>query len=44
MGASTTDGEKEGKKWANPQKTKEEGGKEQTIRTARRQRHGGVAN
>lgn len=31
----------EGKKWAKPQKTKEEGGKEQTIRTARGQRHGG---
>lgn len=28
----------EGKKWAKPQKTKEEGGKEQTIRTARRPR------
>lgn len=33
-----------GKNWAKPQKTKEKDGKEQTVRTARRQRHGGVAN
>lgn len=35
---------KEGKKWAKPQKTKEEGVKKQTIRSAGRQTCGGVAN